>query len=537
MTPMSAKRIINNWGGLIVALGLTAALQLVIVAHSPLIAWDGITFIEIAQSLAQDPAWTVRVNDQHPGFPAMLCCARYLLEGCMSVPRADSWILPARVVTSLFGLVSVVLVWLLAYRIAGLRIANWSAVLFAALPVPRQNAADVLSDTPHLAFYLAAVWLLCEGLMRRSYLAFGIAGVCSGLAFLVRPEGLSVAIVGVAFVLASRSLLDGLSWNRPLAGLALTLGAAVLVTPYLLGAGKLTSKITAKPGWQALRTGAGRTDEVTSTSAPSSHHSRATTATSNILSSGLLGLARGFVVFCERLAECWRYLLIVPLIVGIPIALRQVPRATSRLLLALAGTHIGLLHLLFLLGGYIERRHLLPLLALLTPAVAIGLIQLVGIARKRARPVQIAVWALLFLVLIPRSVRPLHGSQLNKYTVAEFLHRCASPADLAMSNSIHILFYADRLGRVGRGKMLWSETSIEHRDVATHRFAAIEVDSQNYDNAWLEQLDKNYARLRTFRGDASRNQRDIILFDSRPNATVAAASHFLDEQEGSWTVR
>ena len=51
--------------------------------------------------------------------------------------------------------------------------ANLAAIIFAILPVPRSIAADVLSDSSHLLFYLLAAWLAAGAVRSGRLLADG----------------------------------------------------------------------------------------------------------------------------------------------------------------------------------------------------------------------------------------------------------------------------------------------------------------------------------------------------------------------------
>jgi hypothetical protein len=93
-------------------------------------------------------------------------------------------------------------------------------------------SGDVQSEGLYLALFLAAVACLWRALERQSARSAAAAGALSGLAYLTRPEGLGVALVGAA-LLGLRALRGRLAPGRALAlGLALVLGAAALALPY-----------------------------------------------------------------------------------------------------------------------------------------------------------------------------------------------------------------------------------------------------------------------------------------------------------------
>lgn len=241
-----------------------AVLELAVAARSPIIAKDGIRFIHIAQRLESQPRAAIQQEDQHPGYPALIWAAHWAISGNLGLDSQAAWELAARLPPMLAGVACVGLVWLLGRCMFDARIATVAALLMVPLPLFRRNAADTLSDTPHLACYLAAVWLACQGFASngpawRRAVSFAACGLASGLAFWIRPEGLSVALVA-ASVAGGWWLAELIAlWRRPAPSAATTpttshtphrLGcmlmvaaaATLVVLPYIALAGKLTSK-------------------------------------------------------------------------------------------------------------------------------------------------------------------------------------------------------------------------------------------------------------------------------------------------------
>lgn len=246
------------------ALIAAAALELAVAARSPIIAKDGIRFIRIARALRHEPRAVIQREDQHPGYPALIGLAHSLIPRGIGMQTQQAWEMAARLPPMLAGVACVALVWLLARTMFDTRIATVAALLMVPLPLFRRNASDTLSDTPHLALYLAAAWLACEGFAGggsawRRAACLAASGLASGLAFWIRPEGLSVALVAAIVAggwwtaecvaarwragscgkqtPASRPAAQRLAWTLLVSGTA-----ALIVLPYVLLAGKLTSK-------------------------------------------------------------------------------------------------------------------------------------------------------------------------------------------------------------------------------------------------------------------------------------------------------
>src|SRR5262249_42602508 len=217
-------------------------LQTAIIVRSVSMDVDGIIFSNIARQLACEPLETLRAQDQHPGFPAMLLAAHRVAAAVGYGDEPEPWIIGGRTVGFVVGVLSVALVWLLARELFDVRVANVGAFVFAVLPIPRWVASDALSDTPHLTFYLLAAWLAARGLAGGRLLPLAGAGAAAACAYWIRPEGLEVCGVALACV-ALQGFRAGWTWRRlTLLSAVLTGTALAIAAPYPMLAGKLTSK-------------------------------------------------------------------------------------------------------------------------------------------------------------------------------------------------------------------------------------------------------------------------------------------------------
>ena len=228
--------------GLILAVAVAAVLQILLIARSPSITADGIVFTSIAKELEQSPVETFRTQDQHPGYPAMLLGMTRLVQWLGYRAEPESWMLAGQTIGFVCGLLSIWVVWLFARDLFDAQAANLAALTFAVLPVPRWNAADAMSDTPHMLFFLLAAWLASSAMVDGRLWKLIAAGAASGIAYWIRPEGLEVALVAIGF-LVCRGLIARWQWKRLAVATAALAGSTMIVAvPYMVLAGKLTSK-------------------------------------------------------------------------------------------------------------------------------------------------------------------------------------------------------------------------------------------------------------------------------------------------------
>jgi len=214
--------------------------------RAEMISRDGAKFIWYAQGLSRQPLAEIRARDQHPLYPTLVLGVHRALEGlrplCGVVPAdpVRSWPLAAVIVSLGGGLAVVVAVYLIAGSLFDARIALIAALLAAATAEFCQLSADALTDMPHLAVYLFAMVTGIRGVRDRKRIWLFIAGVLSGAAFLIRPEGAEVAVVvvvGVALLARGFPLRD-----RVIGVLAVCIGAAIVASPYMALMGKLVPK-------------------------------------------------------------------------------------------------------------------------------------------------------------------------------------------------------------------------------------------------------------------------------------------------------
>ena len=371
--PPSAARKVRKaplvWVGL-----LAAGLWTYHVFSAVMISPDSALFIEYAQRLGAEPIQALRAYDQHPLFPALMLflrqvCGQFWSEG------AAGWILAGRL-AGLAGYIGILLAaYALGTRAYDRRIGVITALLAALLPDLSHLAADVLSDTPHLALYLAGLAALATGLEseRRARWLLGSAAA-SALAFLTRPEGGAVLVIGLVFVALRR---DWRLQRRLTLGLSMLAVFAAISAPYQVATGRFVKK---KPLPQLLQFGLG--DEQAALDLRKPQHSDAAEPRP-VAYAGLD--RRGALIPINVLYECGRALRVVyaiPVLIGLAFARPR--RQPGRILAAAFALHAFLLCALQSSYGYLDRRHTLVLAALAMPLAAAGLVYLAQRIRPQA---------------------------------------------------------------------------------------------------------------------------------------------------------
>lgn len=522
---------------LVAALALAAVVEWSVALRSPIIAPDGIHYLGLARDLVAAPLHTMQIQAQHPGYPLLVAAAgAALLDPARSSLEEQVW--AARLPSMIAGVLGVVAVWLLARRMFDERVAGVAALLFAVLPVARQNAADALGDAPHLLFYLLGAWAVLAGLQSGKAAWFALAGTASAAAFWIRPEGWSVAIVAAA-LLALNCLQAAANERARWALCFATLVAftAALSAPYVVLSGKITDKLRYKqnlqpsiaaapaPRWNGAPLGGPAGNLPLATIGPMASVLTAT------------ALLRAAAELAEQYTSQLNVLLPLALI-GLLWRRPAAPRPeAARLANSLGCFHASLLILLFLLGGYIDRRHVLPLMALAMPWAAAGLLAVAALlaeqrpfaGRPRARAACTGALLLAVAALwLPRSLRALHEPYQPQLEAARWIRAHGDENDPLIANSPYVGFYAERQTEVYGWPDYGHPPPLAERVRAeSARFIVFDIGaSEHYDPAWLDSLGGQYSLAHRIEGVGRAKRHTVLIYELTRLAARPAASPF-----------
>ncbi len=186
-------------------------------ARGEVISADGVQYLEAAHLLRAGAWQRALASFYPPGYPAVIAAVEPVVGGWERAGRAVSLIAGALGVVPLAGIA----------ELAGLDDVAFAAALFglALAPYPARYAADVRSEALYGLLLLLAVWAAAAALVGGRRLAPVLAGLATGSAYLVRPEGL-VLVLPLGLVLAAA--------GRRVAAGALVAAAIVVAAPYVL---------------------------------------------------------------------------------------------------------------------------------------------------------------------------------------------------------------------------------------------------------------------------------------------------------------
>jgi 4-amino-4-deoxy-L-arabinose transferase-like glycosyltransferase len=225
-----------------------------LVAHTAVPARDSLGYARIALNLS-NPAPSangqprhridvIRTAEQPPGYPIAIWMTEKALRAVVDLPLAERSLLAAQLANAAAAVLLVIPIYLMGRILFSRNVGFAAALMFEVLPIPARMTSDGLSEGVYL-FVVATAILLCVRSVRHPTIGrFILSGVAVGLSYLVRPEGLGVAMATTAVIIWAGVIR---MWQRDHALgylTALVVGVALVGLPYMLLIGKLTNKPT-----------------------------------------------------------------------------------------------------------------------------------------------------------------------------------------------------------------------------------------------------------------------------------------------------
>lgn len=195
------------------------------------ISRDGVFLVTFAKQLGDDPAFYIKAQTKQPGYSAMLLATHHFIGDRVASNPPLQWERCGQAISILGGVAGVGLLYLFARALFSHDTAIIAAFVAAFWPNHVLVSSDVLTDAPHLAVYLLALWIGSRSLKRGTHVPMLIVcGALAGLAYWIRQEALGVPLAIAIMLAASRDQTIG----RRIIGCACLFGAFVLVVSPLV---------------------------------------------------------------------------------------------------------------------------------------------------------------------------------------------------------------------------------------------------------------------------------------------------------------
>ncbi len=228
---------------LLILFFVALVLRLFLSYNLTVISRDAIKFIQIADSYNEIGFTIFSQEDFHPLFPILIGWLNGIIHNDILAAKTISIMAGALVVVPLFYLIK---------SLCGKTAAYASVFLYCIHVYAVRFSADPLSEPLYILFFVSGVYFGHKALYSNSWLKLiniSAAGLCTGLAFLTRPEAVGLLIILVPFIIIYPISLKKRILSRKLITLVLLLITFSAISfPYLLflkehtGEWRLTAK-------------------------------------------------------------------------------------------------------------------------------------------------------------------------------------------------------------------------------------------------------------------------------------------------------
>lgn len=240
----------RRWGFLIGAMLLLLGLRVYVLTHTEVIARDGITYVKMARVWETSPSQAIQGDDYHVGYSVAISALHTVLETCGLVSGPGGWDVSGQLVSLLAGMLAMLGIWAWTRKCfpGDDRVALLSVLLFGVTKKWSAMNVDVLSDSLSGCFMVWAFVLVLHAIQlhrKGSWWMVGagvFAGVISGLGYLVRPEGLAVAVFGFVAFLSAGALKRAGRAKALLSAFGCLAASVIVGLPYMIAIGGVTKK-------------------------------------------------------------------------------------------------------------------------------------------------------------------------------------------------------------------------------------------------------------------------------------------------------
>ncbi len=400
---------------------------------------DTVTFMRFAQGLKTSPGSTINSCDQHPGYPAIICASEWILGKLGYNQTLEHRIIAAQTATLICRTLAICFLFAIFRFFGNKKEALVSAILVMLIPVYANNGSEVLSDWPNLMLMAIALFFCLRGLRSANHLCFLAAGLASGLAYWIRPEGaVFVVVLGIYTLFHTISSTNRLKLWACLG--TMIVAAGLIAGPYMHYKGALFPKKKVGTFSQHIPT------QPPCSSIESIHQ--------QTFQAGIPGFSiatkpvKAILHFVEELFNTI-FGLSIPLL-GILLykmkRFRQL-RQQDQFLILFTGLWLVLMIWLHCKHGYMSHRHIMPLVVFGFAWILKGLHGLVlvfGCRRHVLHRNTAIVLGICIAVFVPKLIRPAHADKAV-YKQAGLWLKDNTPADatLAVFDN-RVGFYAER---------------------------------------------------------------------------------------------
>lgn len=434
-----------------ILIGITLVIGLYLIVTATMVSKDGIYYIERAQHLQTDPATAIK--GRYFGFPLLICATHKLFTMMFDGPEFKMWLYSAQSITLACRIMALIPLYYIGKLLVGIRKSFWALLILVLLPYPARFGSDILREWPYILLLSTGFLFLLKGAKEKRPWMFGVAGLAAGIGMLIRPECAQLVIYGILWlVIAFIVPQDNMGRIKvALSLMALLIGFSIIAAPY---ATQVKTRILSTK-FQLLFSDSSKVE-------PDNLPELNISNSDNSLKASIapLRVVKAVARLFEELSDNLYYFFLPPMIIGLLHRFRKrdlIKKPEKFFEVAFIGLNMLLMILLYYNGGYISRRHCLPLVLLLIFYVPTGLEIMSGwwankfsknpesIERDSMRLCLVLI-GIGILCCLPRLLTPMRIDKRSYINAANWLKENTSTDDRIAVPDRRLYFYAERKG-------------------------------------------------------------------------------------------
>jgi hypothetical protein len=208
---------------LLILLGITFGLRLYAVLMAKGIAYDGAAYGFVARDFLRNDFAKGLSSALHPLYPFLIS---------LISPDASHVEIAGRFISLFFGTITLIPVFHLVKEAIGRKEAILSGLFYSFHAYLVTYSGMLLSEATYWGLLTFSVYFFWSGLSRKKVLGCTASGVCLGLSYLTRPEGIGYLIVFLIWIIIDGEMRKGWFKKCFMMG-GLIVGFFILAFPYM----------------------------------------------------------------------------------------------------------------------------------------------------------------------------------------------------------------------------------------------------------------------------------------------------------------
>ncbi len=193
-TPQKVNQEINKGGVFLIVL-VALFIRILISYQMEIISKDGVIYLSLAQYIKEGNLSLVLAHRFHPLYPLTIALLSYLI---------GSLELSGKIISIISGTSLVIIAYWIIRPFLYPRQIYLTLLLIALHPRLVSYSSDVLSDPLYFFLFMIGLFFIFRVVFMRSLFSAFLTGIFCGISYLVRPEGLLLAIfvfISICYIL------------------------------------------------------------------------------------------------------------------------------------------------------------------------------------------------------------------------------------------------------------------------------------------------------------------------------------------------